>query len=86
MRIHTDTFLPAVVELENVDTGHNIPAGFSQERQPWMKLEAADANGQIVYESGYLRDNDDDGKYTLISAHSHHDFYKGLLIREIITN
>ena len=57
----TDVLLPIEVILENVGTGHNIPSGFSQERQFWIKLEVVDSNDQIVYESGYLRDSDGDG-------------------------
>ena len=57
----TENVLPIQVELENVGAGHNIPAGFSQERQFWIKLDVIDANNQIIYESGYLRDSDGDG-------------------------
>jgi len=44
-----------VVDVTNVGAGHNIPSGFSQERQMWVELIVSDANG-ILYESGTLID------------------------------
>jgi hypothetical protein len=48
--------LPIVVHVTNSGTGHNLPSGFSQERQIWVELTVSDGNGHVVYESGTLRD------------------------------
>ncbi len=48
--------LPIVVHVTNSGTGHNLPSGFSQERQIWVELIVSDANGAVIYESGTLRD------------------------------
>jgi hypothetical protein len=37
-------------------TGHRFPAGFSQERTTYIKLEVTDDNGFLVYQSGYSVD------------------------------
>jgi mono/diheme cytochrome c family protein len=44
-----------MVDVKNVGAGHNIPSGFSQERQMWVELIVSDANGTL-YESGTLVD------------------------------
>ncbi len=49
--------LPIIVDVTNVGAGHNIPSGFSQERQMWIELIVADADGGIIYQSGQLEDN-----------------------------
>jgi hypothetical protein len=48
--------LPLVVEVTNSGAGHNVPTGFSQERQVWIEITVTDAEGTLLYESGYLRD------------------------------
>ncbi len=48
--------LPVRVGVRNVGAGHNVPSGFSQERQVWIELVVTDATGETVYESGYLID------------------------------
>ena len=48
--------LPVVVHVTNSGTGHNLPSGFSQERQIWVELIVSDGNGDVIYESGTLRD------------------------------
>jgi len=48
--------LPLSVSVTNVGAGHNVPSGFSQERQVWIELQVVDAAGTLVYESGYLFD------------------------------
>jgi len=48
--------LPIVVHVTNSGTGHNLPSGFSQERQVWVELIVSDGNGDVIYESGTLRD------------------------------
>jgi len=37
-------------------TGHRFPAGFSQERTTYINLTVKDANGFLLYQSGYLVD------------------------------
>jgi len=44
------------VHLENVGTGHNLPSGFSQEREVWVELIVSDEVG-VIYESGTLIDS-----------------------------
>lgn len=48
--------------IENVGTGHNVPAGFSQEREIWVELEVTDGAGRVVYRAGQLVDSDGDGR------------------------
>ena len=49
--------LSIAVDVTNVGAGHNIPSGFSQERQMWIELTVNDANGGEIYKSGYLIDS-----------------------------
>jgi hypothetical protein len=49
--------LPISVGVTNVGAGHNVPSGFSQERQVWIELVVSDAGGEVLYESGYLVDH-----------------------------
>jgi hypothetical protein len=51
-----DRTLPIEVQVTNSGTGHNLPSGFSQERQIWVELIVSDANNEVIYESGTLRD------------------------------
>ena len=45
------------VRVEAVSlTGHRFPAGFSQERTTYVQLSVTDANGFVVYQSGYVVD------------------------------
>jgi hypothetical protein len=45
------------VKVEAVSlTGHRFPAGFSQERTAYIQLKVTDANGFVVYQSGYVVD------------------------------
>jgi hypothetical protein len=46
-----------MVRLEALSlTGHRFPAGFSQERTAYVQLSVTDANGFVVYQSGYVVD------------------------------
>jgi eukaryotic-like serine/threonine-protein kinase len=47
--------IPIRAVVTNSGTGHNVPSGFSQERQVWIELIVRDDVG-VIYESGYLRD------------------------------
>lgn len=46
---------PLSVTLTNVGAGHNVVAGFSQERQIWIEAIVTDANGTEVFNTGFLR-------------------------------
>ena len=48
--------LPVKVTVGNFLAGHNLPAGFSQERQIWVQLEVRGGAGEILYRSGHLED------------------------------
>lgn len=50
------TTLRIDADVTNVGAGHNVPAGFSQERQVWVELTVTDATGRTIYESGHLVD------------------------------
>jgi hypothetical protein len=52
----TEGLLPLQLTVTNVGAGHNVPAGFSQERQVWLEVTVTDAQGVIVYRSGHLTD------------------------------
>jgi hypothetical protein len=64
VRINLDKTDPQVpvggtfdVRLEAVAlTGHRFPSGFSQERTAYVQLSVTDANGFVVYQSGYKVD------------------------------
>ena len=40
------------VVVENLTTGHNVPTGFTSERQLWVAVTATDAAGDVVFQSG----------------------------------
>ncbi|MCA9410894.1 MAG: hypothetical protein KC944_06770 [Candidatus Omnitrophica bacterium] len=46
---------PLSVTLTNVGAGHNVVAGFSQERQIWIEATVTDGSGKEVFATGYLR-------------------------------
>jgi hypothetical protein len=46
---------PLNVTLTNVGAGHNVVAGFSQERQIWIEATVADGAGRAIFATGYLR-------------------------------
>jgi hypothetical protein len=46
------TILEVPVTLENIGAGHRVPAGFSQERELWVRLRVTDRQGRVVYEVG----------------------------------
>jgi hypothetical protein len=54
------------VEVESIFAGHNLPTGFTAERQVWVSTILTDPRGQIVYASGDLDENGD-----LRFEHSH---------------
>lgn len=55
--IRTSEVLTVTVDVRNKSAGHNIPSGFSQERQMWVELHVTDARGIDIYKSGHLVDS-----------------------------
>ncbi len=55
--VAAEGILSIAVDVTNVGAGHNIPSGFSQERQMWIELTVTGANGTDIYKSGYLVDS-----------------------------
>jgi hypothetical protein len=47
----SDTAKIATVRVTN-HAGHKLPTGYPEGRQVWLHLQAFDANGQLVYQSG----------------------------------
>ena len=57
-KIESDTeTLRVVFDIKNVGAGHDVPSGFSQEREMWVELTLTDASGALIYQSGYLVDS-----------------------------
>ena len=52
----TDTLVLAF-DITNTGAGHDVPSGFSQEREMWVELTVTDASGTSLYQSGYLVDS-----------------------------
>lgn len=52
-----------VVTVENLIDAHNFPTGSTFNRQAWLHVTARDARGDLLYETGFLDDNDDLGDY-----------------------
>lgn len=46
-----------LLDITNVGAGHNVPSGFSQEREVWIELTLVDDSEQIIYQSGHLEDS-----------------------------
>ena len=57
--------LKVVAKITNTFTGHNLPTGFTAERQIWLEVLLRDSKGKILYASGDLDKNGD-----LRDAHS----------------
>lgn len=53
------------VALESTTAGHNVPTGFTAERQLWVSLEIRDPRGRVVFVTGDL-----DARGDLRDAHS----------------
>jgi len=49
-----DQSLHLDVELESLTSGHNVPTGFTSERQLWLHVTVRDSIGNVIYESGDL--------------------------------
>jgi len=54
------------VDVESLLAGHNLPTGFTAERQVWVEVTVRDVNGRVVFQSGDLDHNGD-----LRDDHSH---------------
>jgi hypothetical protein len=53
------------VDLESLTTGHNVPTGFTSERQLWLEIAVATEAGELFFQSGVLDSNGD-----LMNEHS----------------
>jgi nitrate/TMAO reductase-like tetraheme cytochrome c subunit len=42
------------VELESLTSGHNVPTGFTSERQLWIEVLVTDESGEVLASSGQL--------------------------------
>ena len=42
------------VDVESLVTGHNVPTGFTSERQLWVDIRVVDESGQVLLRSGDL--------------------------------
>ena len=52
----TTELLQVRLDITNVGAGHDVPSGFSQEREMWVELTVTDDGGNVLYRSGYLED------------------------------
>jgi hypothetical protein len=51
--------LRVAVQVTNTRTGHHLPSGTAAERQMWIAIQARDANGALLYQTGQLDANGD---------------------------
>ncbi|MCA8996022.1 MAG: hypothetical protein KDA80_03535 [Planctomycetaceae bacterium] len=54
------------VDVKSTTLGHNLPTGFTAERQVWVEVKVTDPRGRVVFHSGDLDHNHD-----LRDEHSH---------------
>ncbi len=47
------------VHVTNTGAGHNLPTGFTPERQMWIEIFVRDATGKLLFVSGDFDNNDD---------------------------
>lgn len=59
-------WLTVRVDVESLTAGHNLPTGFTAERQVWVEVVVRDPTGKIILHSGDLDSNGD-----LRDEHSH---------------
>ncbi|MEK7728929.1 MAG: multiheme c-type cytochrome, partial [candidate division KSB1 bacterium] len=45
------------VTVSNTRAGHNLPSGTAAERQMWIAIQAREANGNLLYQTGQLDAN-----------------------------
>ena len=57
---------PVRVHVQNLIAGHNLPTGFTAERQVWVSVQLFDPHGRLAFSSGDLDANGD-----LRDEHSH---------------
>jgi hypothetical protein len=55
--ITEDGTLELTVDVHNVGAGHKIPTGTTYIRKMWLQVEVLDSNGEMVYSSGHIDDN-----------------------------
>ncbi len=54
--VNSSTHVHLALDITNVGAGHDVPSGFSQEREMWVELTVTDDSGAVLYRSGYLED------------------------------
>ena len=74
--IKAGTSLKVAVDVTNTFSGHNIPTGFTAERQVWLEVLLRDPDGNITFKSGDL-----DKYLDLRDSHSH-EVHDGHLPRD----
>lgn len=47
------------VDVKSLVSGHNVPTGFTSERQLWIDITVTNASGMIVFQSGQIDRNGD---------------------------
>jgi hypothetical protein len=57
--------LSLTITVESLAAGHNVPTGFTSERQLWLEVKLYDGAGNLFFQSGALDENGD-----LYDAHS----------------
>ncbi len=50
----TDDQLTLRIDVESLTPGHNVPTGFTSERQLWLEVVVTDSTGAVVFTSGDL--------------------------------
>jgi len=63
---HVGETIKLRVDVQSIFAGHNLPTGFSAERQVWVQITVRDLMGRVVFASGDLDKNQD-----LRDEHSH---------------
>ena len=61
-----DETTEVLIELESLVAGHNVPTGFTSERQLWLHVWATNRSGDVLWETGDL-----DAEGNLRDIHSH---------------
>lgn len=61
--VHGGEQIDLVVTVENQIDAHNFPTGSTFNRQAWLHVTARDAEGDLLYETGFLDANGDLGDY-----------------------
>ena len=52
--IRNNGYIDLTVELYNKTIGHNVPTGFTSERQLWLDIQVLDSENTVIFQSGDL--------------------------------